>query len=835
VGEVIDELGSTKIGAAPARRSRALAIIASVVLVATSCHADSGGDASAPPSGTGGRPGQVVVSVDHGALVLADRGGHVTLRQRRPGPTAPAAASFRRGDRWFPTTRVSSSSSRRIVWATTDPATSLVLSTRSGRNGAAVVALTARGGRRADAVSLSFEAARRERFVGFGERSNAVDQRGNDVANYVAEGPYVAGDYPVVRAVVPPVGLRERRDATYFPIPWLLSTRGYGVLVTNDGRSLFRLGDEDHRAWSVGVDAPTMGLRVWTGDRPASVLSRFTAHVGRQPDAGTAAVLGPWIQPGGTVDSPDAVVDWIDRTDTPVSVVQTYLHYLPCGDDQGRSAEERRAGPARYHRAGLAVTTYMNPMLCTSYSDIWSRAASGSRLTERPDGSPYVYGYFGSRRFDVGQFDFTDPAAGDLYRKVLGRAVDDGFDGWMEDFGEYTPLDGVGSDDVTGTAGHNAYPRSYHAAAHELAGKVDRPLIRFVRSGWTGSAASSPVVWGGDPSTTWDFDGLRSAVTSGLTMGLSGVGVWGSDIGGFFTLTAPKLTPELLQRWIEFGAFSGVMRSQASGFGSKDRPQIFDPAIAPMWRRYSKLRTQLAPYLRVAADQYRTSGLPLMRHLLLAHPDDRTAVRADDEYLLGGSLLVAPVLEPGATARQVYLPAGRWFDLTSALRYREVDGSFSLGTVPLIQGRRSRSVSAAVDQVPLFAAAGSVISLLPADVDTLADQYADGSLVAASERPDRRRLLAFPSGTTTSTIEPGELATSHVRTGRSWSLSLRGAPRGRTYDVEASFAALGRFQPCSVTVGGRRVHRSTWKWNPTTKVFTTSAKLARGPLSVNAC
>lgn len=821
--------------AAPAPRGRILAIVASVLLVATSCPTSSEGDDTAPPPRAGGRSGHVVISVDRGALVLADRGRDVTLRQPRPGPTAPAAASFRRGDRWFTTTKVSSSSSHRIVWATTDPSTSIVVSTRSGSDGAAVVALTTQGGRRADAVSMSFEADRHERFVGFGERSNAVDQRGNQVENYVGEGPYVAGDYPGVRAVAPPVGLRERRDATYFPIPWLLSTRGYGVLVTNDERSLFQLGHEDRRTWSVAVDAPTMGMRVWTGEDPASVLSRFTAHVGRQPDAGTKAVLGPWIQPGGTVDTPDAVVDWINRTDTPVSLVQTYLHYLPCGDDQSLSPKERRAGPARYHRAGLAVTTYMNPMVCTSYADVWSRAAGGSLLTEHSDGSPYVYGYFGSQRFEVGQFDFTDPAAGDLYRDVLGRAVDDGYDGWMEDFGEYTPLDGVGSDGITGTAGHNAYPRHYHAAAHKLAGEVDRPLVRFVRSGWTGTAASSPVVWGGDPSTTWDFDGLRSTVTNGLTMGLSGVGVWGSDIGGFFTLTAPKLTPELLQRWIEVGAFSGVMRSQASGFGSEERPQIFDPAIAPTWRRYSKLRTQLAPYLRVAADQYRSSGLPLMRHLLLAHPDDQTAVQTDDEYLLGDSLLVAPVLEPGATARKVYLPAGRWFDLTSALRYREADGSFSLGAVPIVEGRRTQMVPAAVDQVPLFAAAGSVISLLPADVDTLADQYADGTLVAASERSDRRHLFAFPSGTTRSTIEPGEVATSRVQTGRSWSLSVRGAPHGRIYEVEASFAALGRFTPCSVAVGGRRVPRSAWTWNPTTKVFTASVGFDRGPLAVNVC
>src|SRR5207244_3645390 len=152
----------------------------------------------------------------------------------------------------------------------------------------------------------------------------------------------------------------------------------------------------------------------------------------------------------------------------------------------------------------------------------------------------------------------------------------------------------------------------YHcAAAAATAGRL--PVARFVRSGWTGVAPCAPVVWGGDPTTSFGFDGLASAVRQGLSMGLSGISRWGSDIGGYFSLFGRKLTPELLDRWIELGAASGVMRTEANGLGQPraERPQISDPAILPVWRRWTRWRTRLYPYLaatRAGSPDRRSAG-----------------------------------------------------------------------------------------------------------------------------------------------------------------------------------------------------------------------------------
>src|SRR5262249_53979923 len=148
--------------------------------------------------------------------------------------------------------------------------------------------------------------------------------------------------------------------------------------------------------------------------------------------------------------------------DVPVSVSQTYLHYLPCGQD--RSGQPALTSAA--HALGYANTTYFNPMICTSYLPAFADAAAAGALTTTAAGAPYVYQYYTNRFFDVGQFDFSASAGRRFYQSLLRDALEDGHDGWMEDFGEYTPLDSRSADGRDAAATHNRYPTDYHCAAH---------------------------------------------------------------------------------------------------------------------------------------------------------------------------------------------------------------------------------------------------------------------------------------------------------------------------------------------------------------------------------
>ena len=796
-----------------------LAAVASAVLAPAAAAAEVDAGPLRAEVGTGAW--RLVFEDARGRTVLAEAPG------LGDGPTG--RLGFRTAERWFHATRVISSrdvgGAVDATLATNDPG-GRRLEVRIGRYGAGAIALTARAtGSGVTHVGIAFAARAGERYLGFGERSNAVDQRGRDVESYVAEGPFEADERGAVPAFVPAWGFHPRDDATYFPMPWLLSTAGYGVLVDSPETSLFRLGTDARAAWSVEVEAPELSLRVFAGPRPADVLRRMTARIGRQPPAPGAFVFGPWYQPR---DDEQAILAGLRRRDVPLSVAQTYTHYLPCESQAGRrDAERARVG--RFHREGLAVTTYFNPMICTTHSR-YAAAVSGVALVRTAAGAPYEYSYSTLESFRVAQFDFTARAGRDLYGTLLREALADGHDGWMEDFGEYTPLDARASDGSSGTALHDRYPTQYHCAAFAAAPRA----ARFVRSGWTGTARCAPIVWGGDPTVDWGFDGLRSVVTNGLTMGLSGVSTWGSDVGGFFALFENRLTRELLIRWIEVGAVSGVMRTQANGIRIPDspRPQVWDADVVRHWRRWAKLRTQLYPYLAAADRQYRRTGLPIMRHLVLAYPADRRAAAVEDQFLFGPDLLAAPVLDQGQTRRRLYLPRGRWVDLWRSARYRESDGGLSLRRARVLRGGRSVELPAPLGQLPLLARAGTLLPLLPPDVDTLAGYGDRAPVVSLRERAGRRVVLAFPRGRSAARLEDGGVLRSREGRGE-WTLQIR-ARRSRRWTIEASLATLRRpLAVCAVEAHGGRLVR--WRYHRRARVLRATVEARRATLVARAC
>ena len=279
------------------------------------------------------------------------------------------------------------------------------------------------------------------------------------VENYVADGPYQADEYPLINLFTPGWGLRDGRpEATYYPVPWLLSTAGYGVLADDPQTSYFRLGTDDPGSWSVEVGRrargrgrtrrrpPSLGpvrLRFFAGPKPADALRRFTEATGRQPKPAAPVAARPLVSGrrrrggrGGTAAGSRRAALGRCRP-TPIT--------CPCGDQVGNeAAEAERIDGA--HAAGVAITTYFNPMICTDYQPAYGEAAAAGALTERR-GRRAVPVPLRRRRQpglprQPSSTSSPRPARGS-YGRLLDEAVADGYDGWMEDFGEYTPLDSV--------------------------------------------------------------------------------------------------------------------------------------------------------------------------------------------------------------------------------------------------------------------------------------------------------------------------------------------------------------------------------------------------------
>ena len=440
----------------------------------------------------------------------------------------------------------------------------------------------------------------------------------------------------------------------------------------------------------------------------------------------------------------------------------------------------------------------------------------------------------------LSQFDFTAPGIEAFYGALLGEAVDGGHDGWMEDFGEGVPPRAwprtarpaqpctTATRPITTARCSGSWRRSSRTpcAICARAGRA-RPAAR-----WTSGAAIRRPTWG--------FDGLESGVRQALGIGMSGVSRFGTDIGGYNTYgTEERLTPELLIRWIQFGAVSGVMRTKRSGlaFPSYERPQVFDPEILPHWRRYTKLHTQLYPYILAADARYRRTGLPLMRHLALAWPRDEAAVAADGEFMFGPDLLAAPVVEPGAKNARA-LPAGAAAGST---------GGGAFGTA-----RRTARSTPAVRRVlrggaerTAAGAAGGAAAAGPRRQRAAAASRRRGHARALRPRPraprDRRgrlSLLAFPRGRWRGRMFEGERLRS-METRRGWRLrvgvSARGATRSRPrWNAAAPSSRRGYARrpavaaPGMVVLGRREVLRVRFSARRATLVVRAAGRSAPG-------
>ena len=290
----------------------------------------------------------------------------------------------------------------------------------------------------------------------------------------------------------------------------------------------------------------------------------------------------------------------------------------------------------------------------------------------------------------------------DAHRKDFAMGVD----GWWPDEGD--PLD---------TTSRLVRNRMYWEGP-QLERPNERPYALH-RNGYAGMQRYGSFLWSGDVYSTWDT--LKVHIPIAINTALTGIPYWGTDIGGF--VATKEFTAELFLRWFQFGAFCPLFRSHGrnwklrlpwgwntgdsgpleinnyNGAAIPDSSQLHNPQVEPICRKYLELRYRLLPYLYSAVRECATTGMPILRALWLHHPDDPKAVARQDEYLWGRDVLVAPVVEQGATSRKIYLPHGAWFDFWTGER---------------VQGGAEISREVDLETTPLYVRAGAILPLGPA-------------------------------------------------------------------------------------------------------------------------
>ncbi len=319
---------------------------------------------------------------------------------------------------------------------------------------------------------------------------------------------------------------------------------------------------------------------------------------------------------------------------------------------------------------GIRFLGYVNPYLAVDGPQYAEAAQLGFLAQKLDSDEPYAVDF---GEFDAGVVDFTNPdAAAWFSEEIIGKQMlDFGLDGWMADFGEYLPVD-LRLHNGDPMEEHNRWPVHWakvNADAVASRGRTGDALF-FMRAGFTGVQQYCPLLWAGDQSVDFSrHDGIGTVITAALSAGLVGNAYSHSDVGGYTSLHGNIRTEELMQRWYELGAFTPVMRTH-EGNRPDDNLQIDStPELLSGFARWSRVHAALAPWVRHLCDEATATGLPAQRTLFLHYPDDRATFTIQDQYLYGADLMVAPVIEENAVARNVYLPEGDWVHVWTEKRF----------------------------------------------------------------------------------------------------------------------------------------------------------------------
>lgn len=450
-------------------------------------------------------------------------------------------------------------------------------------------------------------------------------------------------------------------DQAYKNIPFYLTNKGYGVFVNDPGPVSFEVATEKVSRVQFSVPGERIDYFVIYGPTPKEILQKYTALTGR-PSLPPAWTFGLWLTTSFTTNYDEKTVtefvDGMAERNLPLHVFHfdcfwmRDFHWCDFEWDK-RVFPDPPAMLKRLKEKGLKICVWINPYIAQR-SSLFEEAVESGFLLKKPDGEVWQTDQW---QPGMGIVDFTNPDAVKWYQSKLQALVDMGVDSFKTDFGERIPTDVVWHDGSDPVRMHNYYPYLYNKAVFDV---IPGSCV-FTRSATVGSQ-KFPVHWGGDCDSK--FESMAESLRGGLSLGMSGFGFWSHDIGGFEGLP----NAALYKRWLAFGLMSS--HSRLHGSSSYRVPWLIDEESCDVLRHFTHLKCRLMPYLYAKAIEAKETGIPMMRAMLLEFPDDPTTPFLDRQYMLGDSLLVAPVFDADGVC-EFYLPAGTWTELSTG---RAVEG-----------------------------------------------------------------------------------------------------------------------------------------------------------------
>jgi len=479
-----------------------------------------------------------------------------------------------------------------------------------------------------------------EAIYGLGERFTAFVKNGQSVEMWNEDGGTLS-------------------EYAYKNVPFYLSNRGYGVLVNRPDKVDFEVASHHVSRVQFSVEDTNLDFYIFAGEDMKEALDLYTALSGRPPKLPDWS-YGLWLTTSFTTNYNETdILNNINRMeeyDIPVKVFHFDCFWMRELTWTSFIWDERNfPDPAgllkKIKDKGVQVSIWINPYIAEE-APIFDELAEKGYLLKTPEGDVKQADHW---QPGIGYIDFTNPDARAWYQGKLKELLDMGVDTFKTDFGEVIPTDVVYYDGSNPERMHNYYTYLYNQTVFDLLVRErgEGEAVLFARSA-TAGGQKFPVHWGGDNSST--YPSMAETLRGGLSLGLSGFGYWSHDISGF----NDTATPDLYKRWVAFGLLSS--HSRLHGASSARMPWLFDEEAIDVLRFFKNLKEHMMSYLMGVAQEAQDHGWPMLRAMVLENPTDPACRYLDTQYMLGDSLLVAPIFSEDGLVTY-YLPAGEWQNL----------------------------------------------------------------------------------------------------------------------------------------------------------------------------
>ena len=448
-------------------------------------------------------------------------------------------------------------------------------------------------------------------------------------------------------------------DLAYKNIPFYVSSYGYGVFANHPERVSYEIASEAASKVQMSVPGEELEYYVIGGGSVKATVANYCELTGKPP-LPPAWSFGLWLSTSFTTNYDENTVnsflDGMAENDISLSVFHYDCFWMKeyewCNftwDSEMFPAPKEML--RRLHDKGLRVCVWINPYIGQK-SPLFDEASKAGFLLKKTDGKTWQWDLW---QPGMGIVDFTNPEAITWYESKLDSLIDMGVDCFKTDFGERIPTDDIcWHDNSDPQRMHNYYSYLFNKVVFELLQRrkgIDNAVL-FARSATTG-CQQFPVHWGGDCEAT--FAAMAETLRGGLSLAMGGFAFWSHDIGGF----EQTASADVYKRWVAFGLFS--THSRLHGSTSYRVPWLYDEEAVDVLRLFTKLKNSLMPYLFAQAIGATQTGVPVMRPMVMEHPNDPLCHTLDKQYMLGDSLLVAPVFNDSGFCN-VYLPAGKFTD-----------------------------------------------------------------------------------------------------------------------------------------------------------------------------